>query len=1083
MPAPVASWVDDTFPTSKSLNVALYTADGTADNPNGIAFHAARPILFDTYTRTATFPGASGGTQTTMSTSGSVTTCQVVYDTAGYYGQYQDQPGGAGYYSFLAAVTGSVGDGQTPGGWTLLSHFAPLKPTATQTSVSADLTGTAQTPVSGTRQAPSGSLDSCPWFCDLVNVGQTTTWSPAVTIRDSAGTTTTNAVDTTDTSGETPRFYAVWAAVSASVMGQAVFSSAIESPYPWTAPAGVTSVTVSATGAGGGGGAGNVSGGGVEYGGGGAGGGEYAQGAVTVHQTTYSVIVGQGGTAGTTGVSSGNGGAGGNSVFAGDLTSVTAHGGSGGSGASTSADGSGGAGGTGSGATTHYNGGAGAAGTTAVDGGGGGSSAGTGQAGTTAMGAAGAPAPAGGGAGGQGGTVSISVVQSATGKATGSATVGLKLNFPAAIQAGNSVIVCVNYQGKPATQTGPQFPDPTVTLSDGTAVAGSISADNTNISTYMQSGMFYFFAVTGGQSGIVFTGHASTAQSDYRAVCLQMWEVTGLGPSPTVDAQASAETSSGGKGDSSSYPPTGTVNPTTADAPEFWAGFAAGQQNANFDINPPGSSQGWTCFPETGASHGSNTIYSQLLSGYQVQTTTGTMKFSGTYSKKVSVGWIVAAFTTSAVTTGSSPVIGPGGGGGAGLGSGNNGGNGFDGSVTLTWAGISGSGYGTPALPAPYSAWNAATTIGTTAGNTVNINGNTGIRDVLNFLSNPPAFRISTLAGQSISTSTLTAVTFSTVSPSLDSYTGWTGSTYTVQRTGLYLLHGLAAFAANSTGHRICGATINGTTYWGPPGNAASSGTTNVAKTQIFSLQAGDTVQFSVWQDSGGSLALATTDQSRFFLIWLGEEGTPASIWTPPDITFRWASGTPPSALPQLFQTHLGNDLGFLCTRPYLLAYQATAQTGLTVGSFSTVTLDTVGSAIHAADVGDNYTGWTTGASNKYTAQEPGWYLMAAEFFTAAAGAASATVTAGILPSTSGGVTPHTTPDYYQAATATTGATIGGGAAVLGLQYLRTGESVTPQVRGAGFASAYSTLAGTQNGGHYASHAEFIWISELPSVK
>ena len=261
----------------------------------------------------------------------------------------------------------------------------------------------------------------------------------------------------------------------------------------------------------------------------------------------------------------------------------------------------------------------------------------------------------------------------------------------------------------------------------------------------------------------------------------------------------------------------------------------------------------------------------------------------------------------------------------------------------------------------------------------VDVNSPAGITDVINFLCNPPVFRISGTAAQSIANASVVAVTFSGSSPTVDSYSGWSSGTYTVQRSGLYLFHGLACFAANGTGTRQAGVTVNGTTYWGPGYKAATSGTTNATKTQVFSLRAGDTVKFACRQDSGGSLALDTTAATRFLLVWLTTAGTPAVTLTPPDTTFRWAAGTSSNLAPALMQQHFGNDLGFLCNVPYLLAYQATPQSGLTVGSFSTVTMDTVAGIVHN-DAGDNYAGWTAGASNLYTAQIEGWYLLIAEY-------------------------------------------------------------------------------------------------------
>ena len=60
---------------------------------------------------------------------------------------------------------------------------------------------------------------------------------------------------------------------------------------------------------------------------------------------------------------------------------------------------------------------------------------------------------------------------------------------------------------------------------------------------------------------------------------------------------------------------------------------------------------------------------------------------------------------------------------------------------------------------------------------------------------------------------------------------------------------------------------------------------------------------------------------------------------------FHWMAGFPASSIPGLLTEHLGNDLNFLVNRPYFTGYQATAQTGLTVGTWTAVTIDTVGRA------------------------------------------------------------------------------------------------------------------------------------------
>ena len=137
----------------------------------------------------------------------------------------------------------------------------------------------------------------------------------------------------------------------------------------WSAPAGVTSVTVKAWGGGGAGGPGNTKNAG---GGGGGGGGEFRQATVTVNPgSSYSVVVGAGGTSST----GANGGSGSPSTF--NSTNVVANGGLGGvTGSGGGTGGSGGSGGTG---TTGYSGGTGADGTTGSTGVGGGGGEGSGS--------------------------------------------------------------------------------------------------------------------------------------------------------------------------------------------------------------------------------------------------------------------------------------------------------------------------------------------------------------------------------------------------------------------------------------------------------------------------------------------------------------------------------------------------------------------------------------------------------------------------------------------------------------------------------------------------------------------------------
>jgi len=73
---------------------------------------------------------------------------------------------------------------------------------------------------------------------------------------------------------------------------------------------------------------------------------------------------------------------------------------------------------------------------------------------------------------------------------------------------------------------------------------------------------------------------------------------------------------------------------------------------------------------------------------------------------------------------------------------------------------------------------------------------------------------------------------------------------------GVYLITGHAQFAANATGARALGILINGgaAIAYQRGDNAGASVTTLVSITTIYQLSAGDYVQLSAWQASGGSL-------------------------------------------------------------------------------------------------------------------------------------------------------------------------------------------------------------------------------------
>lgn len=168
-------------------------------------------------------------------------------------------------------------------------------------------------------------------------------------------------------------------------------SASFTTSQSWTAPAGVSSVTVEAWGGGGAGGGATAN---PAKGGGGAG-GQYARKVVTVTPgNSYAVVVGAGGSGGTS-----NGGSGGDSTFATNV--VVARGGAGGTGAANGVAGVGSV--TGGVGDVVFAGGSGSNGSTGGTGGAGGGGAGSGGSGGDASGnTAGAGRATGGGNGGAG---------------------------------------------------------------------------------------------------------------------------------------------------------------------------------------------------------------------------------------------------------------------------------------------------------------------------------------------------------------------------------------------------------------------------------------------------------------------------------------------------------------------------------------------------------------------------------------------------------------------------------------------------------------------------------------------------------
>jgi len=142
----------------------------------------------------------------------------------------------------------------------------------------------------------------------------------------------------------------------------------------------------------------------------------------------------------------------------------------------------------------------------------------------------------------------------------------------------------------------------------------------------------------------------------------------------------------------------------------------------------------------------------------------------------------------------------------------------------------------------------------------------------LQFLMNPPMFRMYQSVSQSVAGSTYVQITCDI--SEYDSDSGRSGSTpwsFTIPAgmSGRWRLTGMVSWTGNATGVRIAALYKNGTQINGanaavqaaPAGNA-----TNVLVSSTPTLSAGDVIGLYGWQNSGGSLSTQTGGSFPSFL-------------------------------------------------------------------------------------------------------------------------------------------------------------------------------------------------------------------------
>lgn len=143
----------------------------------------------------------------------------------------------------------------------------------------------------------------------------------------------------------------------------------------------------------------------------------------------------------------------------------------------------------------------------------------------------------------------------------------------------------------------------------------------------------------------------------------------------------------------------------------------------------------------------------------------------------------------------------------------------------------------------------------------------------IQFLRNAPLTVLSSPAAQTLTTSTITSIIWST--PVLDNYTAWAAGNptrVTPKVAGWYEINGAVGFAPNATGIRIAQLSKNGVTTLG------QSTTTNVtasfnAVVQISGLVlfngSTDYVELQADQNSGAGLATLASSLTSFSAQWV----------------------------------------------------------------------------------------------------------------------------------------------------------------------------------------------------------------------
>lgn len=145
------------------------------------------------------------------------------------------------------------------------------------------------------------------------------------------------------------------------------------------------------------------------------------------------------------------------------------------------------------------------------------------------------------------------------------------------------------------------------------------------------------------------------------------------------------------------------------------------------------------------------------------------------------------------------------------------------------------------------------------------------VRDDLEFLIDPPACSVYHNTTQSKASSTTLAALLAN-SENYDNFSGHSTSVatsrITIATAGRYEVGCVVSWAANGTGNRATAFSVNGVgvaDYLVDIRTGTATNSTGISGSRTLVLAAGDYVEVSVWQTSGGAL-LASLDE--FYVLW-----------------------------------------------------------------------------------------------------------------------------------------------------------------------------------------------------------------------